>query len=459
MERNSHLKKQLEKGQASSRIINGSGNGDDDGDDIHRDDDLTRSAMSLSCDEQHPHLGGSSINFFFKDDILSEYKKAELEEELKSLKYENRLLKQDLMAKSEQIVLQQQQQQQQSMVRQMNQHNQVMPDDSEILPLINDEVISLDNKNFIEARRASQALLANQQHSDVTTDISETSPLVTDKLLHLLDGDSSTKIRKGSRDFSTSKDAAELGKMPLSTDERKNYDTSYRDSTTIGNDDDKESLKLSRPSKQDFDILKSQIRDLEKTKQALSMMNLEHVSTIEQLERQLLYGDKQRQINQDTLSSQMTSTGESQQLHGIRHESGDEDTNKLNTSGSQNILQSYHHKETCNHIKVKDHQMVIHESQHHHDDGTSIELDNHVNDGKLNINRSFDTMEEEADDSMMFSQKFLLQSTFPDEKTTTMDETCRFSFSRDVLANTDDIPTNGESRFILMLFFSYTRHY
>ena len=97
--------------------------------------------------------------------------------------------------------------------------------------------------------------------------------------------------------------------------------------------------------------------------------------------------------------------------------------------------------------------MVIHESQHHHDDGTSIELDNHVNDGKLNINRSFDTMEEEVDDSMMFSQKFLLQSTFPDEKTITMDETCRFSFSRDVLANTDDIPTNGESRFILMYFF------
>lgn len=241
--------------------------------------------------------------------------------------------------------------------------------------------------------------------------------------------------------------------MPLSTDERKNYDTSYRDSTIIGNDDDKELLKLSRPSKQDFDILKSQIRDLEKTKQALSMMNLEHVSTIEQLERQLLYGDKQRQINQDTLSSQMTSTGESQKLHGIRYESGDKDTNKLNTSGSQNILQSYHHKETGNHIKVKYHQMVIHESQHHHDDGTSIELDNHVNDGKLNINRSFDTMEEEADDSMMFSQKFLLQSTFPDEKTITMDETCRFSFSRDVLANTDNITTNGESRFVLMYFF------
>ena len=184
MERNSHLKNQLEKVQPSSRIINGSDNGDG-GDDI-RDDDLTRSAMSLSCDEQHPHLGGGSINFFFKDDILSEYKKAEMEEELKSLKYENQLLKQDLMAKSvqnEQIVLLKQQQQQQQIL-QMNQHNQIMSDNNEILPLINDEVISLDNENFIEARRASQALLANQQHSDVTTDISETSPLVL-SLIHI----------------------------------------------------------------------------------------------------------------------------------------------------------------------------------------------------------------------------------------------------------------------------------
>jgi len=53
------------------------------------EEELSESALSLT---------GDGINLFFNNDILSAYEKAELEEEIKSLKYENQLLKQDLLA-------------------------------------------------------------------------------------------------------------------------------------------------------------------------------------------------------------------------------------------------------------------------------------------------------------------------------------------------------------------------
>ena len=293
LERNSHLREQLEKMQTP---VNENG-------DLG---DLTQSAMSLSIDEQP--LGGS-INLFFKDDILSEYQKAELEEEVKSLKYENQLLKQDLLVKSEQEQI----------------LKQKLADKSTILPSVNGEVIPQHEKES-----SSLKLSPNEQDLDILSSKTDLpSPISRE----------SNKKRTGSL----------------------------------------------KPSKQDFDILINQIHELEKTRETLSNVNLEHVSTIEQLERQLLYGDQQKSKNQVTGDNK-----------GEKHQ-------KSKSIGEEMLEDA--------------------------DDP----------------NNSFITIEE--DNSIMFNRKFLLQSSMPDEKTMTMDETARFSFSREVndVVNNEEIEDSDSS--------------
>ena len=420
MERNSQLKKELEKAQASYGI-NGHGNGDDVDD---QGDDLTRSAMSLSSDE---HCGGgTSINLFFKDDILSEYKKAELEEELKSLKYENQLLKQDLMAKSEQDEqIKLLKQQHRSMIQLMNQHNEVMPNMRKINPSTDGNVLLLENEDFMKTWKLSEDFSANQQN-EVIPDPSETTPLTNDDVLQFQGSNSSLRTRNISQPFLNGQDVMQLTKTSLIANQQ-DRDVSHPRETTIGDNHDKESRKLTKPSKQDCDILLCQIRELEKTKETLSMMNREHVSTIEQLERQLLFGDEQKSKILSSKNQRMIPEGQNTRN---RDEVQEEDIGNLDTSLNQKIPQNNHNG--TGDIVNKENENNP-EKQHY--DGTG----NHMN-NKLHLNKSFDTTEGDGDDSMMFNQKFLLQSTMPDEKTMTMDDemsNTRFSFSRDVIRHND----------------------